>query len=157
MEKLANTISESALNDLFIRVYTSTVVDAKHRMDSIYRQIANDQASLLADYEVVKMNYNRMESRFSDHVELIDDYDTITECMSFVRSETGRPQAADGAHDDTVIALAIAYYSRGQQRTVANVEVIRKKAEWTADMWDDWRRADAATRAMLEAHWGNPR
>lgn len=92
-----------------------------------------------------------------DHVELIDDYDTITECMSFVRSETGRPQAADGAHDDTVIALAIAYYSRGQQRTVANVEVIRKKAEWTADMWDDWRRADAATRAMLEAHWGSPR
>ena len=72
VEKLANTISESALNDLFIRVYNSTVVDAKHRMDSIYRQIANDQASLLADYEVVKMNYNRMESRFSDHVELID-------------------------------------------------------------------------------------
>ena len=72
VEKLANTISESALNDLFIRVYNSTVVDAKHRMDSIYRQIASDQASLLADYEVVKMNYNRMESRFSDHVELID-------------------------------------------------------------------------------------
>ena len=77
--------------------------------------------------------------------------------MSFVGWETGRALAADGAHDDTVIALAIAYYSRGQQRTVANVEVIRKKAEWTADMWDDWRRADAATRAMLEAHWGSPR
>ena len=34
--------------------------------------------------------------------------------LTFVRNEKGRPEAQQGAHDDLVMGLAIAYYSRSQ-------------------------------------------
>lgn len=46
---------------------------------------------------------------------LINDVDTLNEMLTFVRNEKGKPAAKEGAHDDLVMALAIAYYSRGQQ------------------------------------------
>ena len=50
-----------------------------------------------------------------ESVNLINDMDTLNEMLTFVRNEKGRPEAKEGAHDDLVMALAIAYYSRGQQ------------------------------------------
>lgn len=50
-----------------------------------------------------------------ESVHLINDIDTLTEMLTFVRNEKGRPEAQEGAHDDLIMALAIAYYSRGQQ------------------------------------------
>ena len=35
--------------------------------------------------------------------------------LTFVRNENGRPEAQEGSHDDLIMSLAIAYYSRGQQ------------------------------------------
>lgn len=35
--------------------------------------------------------------------------------LTFVVNERGRPEAMAGEHDDRVMALAIAHYSRGQQ------------------------------------------
>lgn len=49
------------------------------------------------------------------NVDLINDMDTLNEMLTFVRNEKGRPEAQEGAHDDLIMALAIAYYSRGQQ------------------------------------------
>lgn len=46
----------------------------------------------------------------------INDLQTLEEMLTFVRNEDGRPEAQDGKHDDTVMALAIAHASRGQQR-----------------------------------------
>ena len=40
------------------------------------------------------------------------DRDTIEELLAFVRNEKGRPEAQAGAHDDCVMALAIAHYLR---------------------------------------------
>lgn len=50
-----------------------------------------------------------------ENIEWINDIDTLNEMLTFVRNEKGKPVAKEGAHDDLVMALAIAYYSRGQQ------------------------------------------
>lgn len=49
-----------------------------------------------------------------EEVELINDKLTLEEMLTFVRNEKGRPEAQQGAHDDLVMGLAIAYYSRSQ-------------------------------------------
>lgn len=48
-----------------------------------------------------------------EHVEWLRDRETISELLSFVRNDRGRAEAQAGAHDDCVMALAIAYYVRG--------------------------------------------
>lgn len=50
-----------------------------------------------------------------EHIELFDDIDTLEEMLTFVRNENGRAEAQDGKHDDLIMALAIAYYTRTQQ------------------------------------------
>lgn len=49
-----------------------------------------------------------------ESVELINDKLTLEEMLTFVRNEKGRPEAQNGAHDDLVMGLAIAFYSRNQ-------------------------------------------
>ena len=49
-----------------------------------------------------------------ESVYLINDRLTLEEMLTFVRNEKGRPEAQQGAHDDLVMGLAIAYYSRSQ-------------------------------------------
>lgn len=49
-----------------------------------------------------------------ESVYLINDKLTLEEMLTFVRNEKGRPEAQQGAHDDLVMGLAIAYYSRSQ-------------------------------------------
>ena len=57
-----------------------------------------------------------------EHIHLINDEQTLHEMLTFVRSEKGRPEAKAGAHDDLIMALAIAYYIRPQQdMTVKNI------------------------------------
>lgn len=47
--------------------------------------------------------------------ELLKDSDTLAEMLTFVRNASGRAEAKAGAHDDLVMALAIAYRIRDQQ------------------------------------------
>lgn len=56
-----------------------------------------------------------LQSIMNDNPELINDKETLEEMLTFVRNEKGRPEAQQGAHDDLVMALAIAYYIREQQ------------------------------------------
>lgn len=51
-----------------------------------------------------------------EYVGLINDAETISEMIVFVRNNAGRYEAQQGEKDDLVMGLAIAYYSRGQQR-----------------------------------------
>lgn len=62
-----------------------------------------------------------------ESVHLINDMDTLNEMLTFVRNEKGRPQAKEGAHDDLIMALAIAYYSRGQQDDRAFAAAVAEK------------------------------
>ncbi|WNS74244.1 PBSX family phage terminase large subunit [Bacillus sp. DTU_2020_1000418_1_SI_GHA_SEK_038] len=50
-----------------------------------------------------------------EHVELINDIDTLNEMLTFVRNENGKPEAQEGKHDDLIISLAIAHKAREQQ------------------------------------------
>ena len=56
----------------------------------------------------------------NDHIELINDKETLEEMLVFVRNEKGRPEAQQGSHDDLVMALAIAYYIRTQESMKVN-------------------------------------
>lgn len=54
-------------------------------------------------------------SLMREHVELINDYNTLEEMTVFVKDERGRPAAMTGCHDDLIMATAITYYIRNQQ------------------------------------------
>lgn len=84
--------------------------------------------------------------------ELVVSAWTLGEMITFVYDEQRKPQAATGEHDDLVIAAAIAHSVRGQQRYTVQ-EGTDDRKHWTADMWADWRRADAETKKRLETEW----
>ena len=69
-----------------------------------------------------------LQSIVNDHIELINDKETLEEMLVFIRNEKGRPEAQEGCHDDLVMALAIAYYIRTQQdmKLKVNVNVIQE-------------------------------
>lgn len=90
-----------------------------------------------------------------DDMSLINDENTLLEMLTFVRNEKLRPEAEEGAHDDCVMALAIAFYVRPQQ-TMA-VEVPQQKAvRWSADMWEDYNRGSEEDRELMIKLWGVP-
>lgn len=90
-----------------------------------------------------------------ESVELLNDADTLGEMLTFVRNEKGRAEAEDGAHDDCVMSLAIAYYARGQQRYTKE-QPKGKKAKWTTDMYEDYYNGSKEDQAYLIEKWGNP-
>lgn len=89
----------------------------------------------------------------------INDLTTLEEMMTFVRPEKNpeRPEAETGAHDDTIMALAIAWYIRPQQRTSVELADAAPTVVWTRDQWEDYNRADADGKAYLISKWGTPR
>lgn len=91
-----------------------------------------------------------------DNIGVINDEDTLMEMLTFVRNDKLRPEAEEGAHDDCVIALAIAYYVRPQQ-TMTVTPPDNAGTEWTADMWEDYNGASASDREMMIRMWGVPK
>lgn len=88
--------------------------------------------------------------------DLLEDRETLEELLAFVRDpKTLRPQAEAGAHDDCVMALAIAFYIRPQQ-SMKGAEKERRRVKWSEDMWEDYYGADEAGRQYLVAKWGEP-
>ena len=81
----------------------------------------------------------------------IQSFALVSEMQTFVKDETGWPAAAENAHDDLVLAAAIAHAIRPQQRYT--VEETEETPAWTKDMWEDYNAADEATRAMLRERW----
>lgn len=90
-----------------------------------------------------------------ESAELICDQKTLEEMLTFVRNEDGRAEAEAGAHDDCVMALAIAHYIRPQQRYLQELPE-GKKQRWTADMWEDYQKASPEDQAYLRKKWGTP-
>lgn len=90
------------------------------------------------------------------HMELINDYDTLGEMLTFVRNEAGRAEAQEGKHDDCVMALAIAHHIRPQQDYLP----ARPEPEgvtWDASMWEDYNNASKAEKEYLVKKWGRPK
>lgn len=90
-----------------------------------------------------------------DRAELLFDEQTIYELLSFVRNGELRAEAEAGAHDDCVMALAIAYFVRPQQEMRDRAEAEARRV-WREDMWEDYLAADAETRKYLTEKWGKP-
>lgn len=100
-----------------------------------------------------------LQSIVREQVQVIVDKETLEEMLTFTMNEKKqlRPEAEENAHDDCVLALAIAHNARGQQRmTVKSVEPERT-SEWTKSMWEDYRAASAAEKQELRRLWGRPR
>lgn len=88
----------------------------------------------------------------------VNDRDTLLEMLTFVRREKDlQGEAEPGAHDDCVMALAIAHYARPQQTMEIKTAGSTKKTRWTADMWEDYNSASETERAEMLALWGEPR
>lgn len=49
-----------------------------------------------------------------EHIELINDEDTLDELLTIIKNEKGRIEAPEGGHDDQMMGLAIAYEIRNQ-------------------------------------------
>lgn len=60
------------------------------------------------------MIISQLQEIAREHIELINDRETLQEMLSFVRNKSGRAEASEGTHDDLVMALAIAYESTHQ-------------------------------------------
>ncbi len=88
-------------------------------------------------------------------ISIVCDRTTLEEMLTFVRNEDYRPEAEEGAHDDCVMALAIAHHIRPQQSYISEEE--EKSAAWTDAMWDDYRHASKKEREFLIKKWGKPR
>lgn len=67
---------------------------------------------------------NRVRHFVHSSPELIYDLNFVKEGMSFIYSDTGKPEAAPGAHDDTVLCRAIAYTVREVQLGYLSPEAI---------------------------------
>ncbi len=92
-----------------------------------------------------------------DSIGTVNDRTTLEEMLTFVRNEKLRAEAEEGAHDDCVLALAIAWYIRPQQRMTVTAKEPEGKVRWTDDMWEDYLNADADERRYLISRWGEPK
>ena len=92
-----------------------------------------------------------------DGVELVNDRTTLEEMLTFVRNEKQRAEAEPGAHDDCVLALAIAWHIRPRQRMTVETKQPEGKTVWTEDMWDDYMNSDEEDREYLRRKWGEPK
>ena len=95
-----------------------------------------------------------------EHTECINDKDTLEEMLTFIRNpDTFKPEAEEGAHDDTVMALAIAMFVIGSGQVKMNLveETTNKETEWTDDMFEDYYSASDEDKRMLLERWGNPK
>lgn len=90
-----------------------------------------------------------------ENLELINDYATLGEMLTFVYDENWRPEAEEGEHDDLVMALAIAHEIRPQQTTYKTAK--SAEAKWSEDMWEDYRNSSPLEREQLIKRWGTPR
>lgn len=90
-----------------------------------------------------------------EQVELCNDIETLNEMLTFSRNEKGRPEAAEGAHDDLVMSMAIAHYIRTQQSYLPELAAPMRK-KWTNDMHEDYNRANERDKKTLIKMWGNP-
>ena len=91
-----------------------------------------------------------------DDVGILNDDTTMGEMLTFVRDEHYKPTAEEGAHDDCVMALAIAHHIRPQQDYLP----ARPEPEgvtWDASMWEDYNNASKAEKEYLIRKWGRPK
>ena len=92
-----------------------------------------------------------------DGIGLVNDRTTLEEMLTFVKNDKLRPEAEEGAHDDCVMALAIAWYIRPRQRMTPETKEAEGTVVWTQDQWDDYWNADEDGKKYMIQKWGEPK
>ena len=116
-----------------------------------YTHRVKDSFGFRTDRKTRPVIISHLISLVREDITRICDADTLEEMLTFVRSESMRPEAEVGAHDDCIMALAIAGFAGRQQRTYAVPAV---EVEWTEDMKEDYLAASEEERCMLIRRWG---
>ncbi len=65
---------------------------------------------------------NNLVEIVREHTEFFNDRLTLEEMLTFIRNDKGRFEAQSGAHDDMVMAIAIAYHGLSQVRTAKETD-----------------------------------
>ena len=65
-----------------------------------------------------------------DNTEVFNSIEYLRESLSFIKNESGRPEAEQGKHDDRVMAMAIAHYIRPQQQMTIEEEKTAEELEY---------------------------
>ena len=91
-----------------------------------------------------------------EDVSILNDDTTMGEMLTFVRDEHYKPVAEEGAHDDCVMAIAIAHHIRPQQDYLPESPEPEGVA-WDASMWEDYNNASKAEKEYLIQKWGRPK
>ncbi|MBS5334168.1 MAG: hypothetical protein KHY62_01450 [Firmicutes bacterium] len=74
---------------------------------------------------------SRLVEIVREHVERINDEDTLKELLTIVRNEKGKIEAPEGRHDDQMMGLAIAHEIKGQ--VTFDKDEIRVRPEYQFD------------------------
>lgn len=91
-----------------------------------------------------------------EDVSILNDETTMGEMLTFVRDEHYKPTAEEGAHDDCVMALAIAHHIRPQQSYLVEAGP-EKTVDWDESMWEDYHNASPEQQQYLIKKWGRPK
>lgn len=73
-----------------------------------------------------------------EHVDTINDKDTLEELLTIIRNEKGRIEAPEGGHDDQMMGLAIAHESRNQVVFYNEPIIVREETKFTIEAQEDY-------------------
>lgn len=86
----------------------------RERPDDATRSLDTKKLGWRTDMRTRPLILANLQTIMRDNAELLRDAETLQEMLTFVKVD-GRPEAAEGKHDDLVLATAIAYEIRTQQ------------------------------------------
>lgn len=101
--------------------------------------------------------FTNLIKKVREEINQINDVNTLTEMITIIRNEKGKPEAQQGYHDDKTMALGIAYSISEQQTSEIKETKTTKKIEWTKDMLEDYYHASKQTKKIMEELYGRPR
>ena len=125
-----------------------TIDDYTHKVKQSFGFLTGPKSRPVIISELIKATREDMD--------IVCDETTLQEMLTFVRGEDWRPEAEAGAHDDCVMALAIAHYIRPQQSYLQESESA-PGVTWTESQWEDYENATQAERVLLLRKWGPPK
>ena len=108
--------------NMFIREVNDTALD-RHKQTYGFKTDAWTRPYIL----------NNLVEIVREHTEFFNDRLTLEEMLTFVRTDKGRFEAQSGAHDDMVMAIAIAFYGLNQVHPKQ-----KKKRRQRDDLLDYW-------------------
>ncbi len=68
----------------------------------------------------------QLQAIVKESIELLVDIDTLKEGLTFIKNEKGKAEAQVGYHDDLIMALAIAYDIRTQQKMKVEIQEVEQ-------------------------------